>query len=306
MKAKIFTLIMFLAGFGVAQAQQDVLMISALPEVDGVVDGDVWGADNYLEQLTFKDGATIDASSKFQILHTEDALAVAVVVADATPHNESAISNTYERDCIELFLHMSSEDVDDGTYGTYQDWTWQIRYQRDGDDGPFTDGNRNDALIADADFAWEVVTDDAGWVLETVLPIDLLVNGYADWDGENFKFDIQTADNTTGAAGGRTGQLFWNDNSDDQWRDTKRFAAMVLSDEMLSGIQSVQNQIGSVTVVNDQLQFRNVEGNVSVYSISGALVKKAVIDMNGSMDISSLKSGIYIVKSDKLTAKIIK
>ena len=120
-------------------------------------------------------------------------------------------------------------------------------------------------------------------------------------------FEIQTADNTTGAAGGRTQQLFWQDNSDQQWQDTKTFSAVTLvQDEISTAIAEVEAQLGSVFVANDMLNFKNVEGAVNIYSISGALVKKDVIEMNGSIDISSLNSGIYIVKTELMTAKIIK
>jgi hypothetical protein len=306
MKAKTFTLLLFLAVFGVAQAQQNVPFVDMGPTVDGVIDtDDPWTEDGWVDQALNSGGSsTTDAASKFQLAHDGTAIYVAVMVTDATPHNEGTIANTYERDCVELFFHMSLEDVSDGTYGTYQDWTWQIRYQRDGDDGPFVDGNRTANLEADDAFAWAVTTDDAGWVLETALTIETLVNGYADWDSENFKFDIQTADNTTGAAGGRTQQMFWNNNSDDQWRDTQTFGACVLAEEV--GVQSVKNEIGSVAVQNDLLNFKNVEGSVNIYSISGAMVKKATIDRNGSVDISSLKSGLYIVTNKEFTAKFVK
>jgi hypothetical protein len=303
MKAKIFTFILFLAVFGVANAQFEVFKTAALPTVDGVADDqDPWQENLWTDQALNSAGtSTTDASSMFQLLHDGETIALGVKVTDATPNNGGDIGNTYERDCVETFFHMSLVDADDGTYGVYQDWTWQYRIQRDGDDGAFVDGKTSD------DFEWAVTTDDAGYTVEVTYPIATLVSGYADWDGENFKFDIQTADNTTGAGGGRTQQMFWNNNTDDQWRDTKVFGPAMLSETMVGvGVQNIENAVGSVWVSNDVLNFDNVEGNVSIYSISGALVKKANIDRNGTMDISSLKSGIYIVKSDKLTAKILK
>lgn len=307
MKAKIFTFTLLLAVFGVAQAQLEILKVPAgsEPTIDGAIDEATWQEDGWEDQtLNSAGSSTTDASSMFQLLHNTDNIFVGVQVTDATPHNETDISNTYERDCIELFFHMS----DDPGEGPYTGSTSQLRFQRDGDGDAGMDGTGTMVtnLQGDDGFEWMVDGDDAGYVLEVVLPVAVL-DGDAVFGGADFLFDIQTADNTTGAAGGRTQQMFWNDNSDQQWQDTKTFGAVTLSDtEISTAIAQVEAQLGSVWVANDMLNFKNVEGAVNIYSISGALVMKDVIERDGSIDISSLNTGIYIVNTKEMTAKIIK
>lgn len=312
MKAKIFTFFLFLAVCGVAMAQTDVWKTPMAATVDAAFDAsDPWQEDLWVDQTAEKESnTTTDMTSKFQLLHDDDNIYIAAEVMDATPNNSGDIGNTYERDCIELFFHMSYTDVVEGDYGAYQPHTWQIRYQRDGDEGPFVDGSGNiQTLIDDSDHVWEVATDETGWKLEAQLPIATLVAGYADWDGESFKFDIQTGDNTTGAAGGRTQQVFWNNNSDDQWRDSQTFGQMVLSQTeiVIGAVQAVRGDMAQIFVQNDFLRLRNIEGDVAIFSVSGALVKQAVVRSDdATIDIAELKSGIYFVKTEELTTKVIK
>jgi hypothetical protein len=303
MKAKIFTLFLFLAvGVAVSAQYSEVLKTDATYTIDGVIDGSEWAADGWVDQALNSDASTTtDASSKFQMLHDDDNLYIAVMVTDATPHNEAEIANTYERDCVEIFTHMSDVDANPDT-GAYGVESKQMRWQRS------NEGHEPAGVEADAGYEAFVLSDDDGYVLEVILPIAALLNGGAAFNDVDFKFDIQTADNTTGAAGGRTQQMFWNNNSDQQWQDTRTFGPLALSETMvqLESTAQVQKEVGSIYVYNDMLNFNNVEGQVAVYSISGALVKQAVIERNGSMDISDLASGLYIVTSKTLTAKIIK
>jgi hypothetical protein len=305
MKAKIFTLFLLLAVFGVAKGQLEVLYTPNMAvTIDGVIDeSDPWQADGWVDQAMYKDGSTTDHSSKFQLLHDDDIIYLGVMVVDATPYNTNA--TTYQNDCAEVFFYMDGNSVD-GTEVAYTASTSQSRFQRD-ETTIANDGNIYAAIAATDGFDYAVVSDDAGWVLEVAFPIAGL-DPAGVFDGENFMFEIQTADgNATDDT--RTGQAFWQDASDNQWQYVETFSAAHLSsDEVDLGISvpSFNQKVASVYVKDNMLNFRNVEGMVNVYSISGSLVKKGIVNMNGTMDISSLKSGIYIVKSDNLTAKVIK
>ncbi len=304
MKAKIFTLFLFLALGGLAFGQLEVLYTPDMAvTVDGVIDGaDPWQEDGWVDQATYKAGSTEDHTSKFQLLHDDNIIYVGVQITDATPYNINA--TTYQNDCVELFFHLAGSSVE-GTNVAYGASTSQTRFQRD-ETTITNDGGLWAALTADADFAYSAVTDADGWILEVAFPIAILDGGTL-FDGENFMFEIQTADGNETSAG-RTGQAFWLNASDDQWRYVETFAAAHLSatEVVIGAVQSVKQDNASVYVINDMLNFKNVEGMVNIYNISGALVKKAVVDRNGSLNISELKSGIYVVKSDNLTSKIIK
>jgi hypothetical protein len=92
MKAKIFTLFLFLAIGSMAFGQLEVLNTPDMaPTVDGVIDSsDPWQADGWVDQLTGKDGATNLHTSKFQLLWDDDNLYVAAVVTDDTPNSDHA------------------------------------------------------------------------------------------------------------------------------------------------------------------------------------------------------------------------
>jgi len=85
---------------------------------------------------------------------------------------------------------------------------WQIRFQRSAAtpdkviDGQTHGGVFSD-LISSTGFAYAIISKSDGWVLEAQFPKDGLIEG-AESDGSNIKFEIQTADNTTGSAAGRT------------------------------------------------------------------------------------------------------
>lgn len=305
MKAKIFTFILCFAISG-AMFGQDLSVLytpDLAPTIDGIIDeNDPWQEDGWTANALYKEGSTEDHSSEFQLLWDDNNIYVAVKIVDATPFNDNATD--YQNDCVELFFHLDGGSVE-GTEVAYTASTCQLRFQRD----ESTHGFGGTAAIvtalqAEDDFAYAVVTDEAGWVLEAALPIDALDGGGV-FDGVNLMFEIQTADNTGEE---RTGQAFWQEASDNQWQWVETFSQIALSNDQvqLNTVQSLTQDMAKVWVANDMLNFRNVEGNVSVYSISGALVAKEYVDLDGYIDISSLKSGVYFVTSKQLTAKFVK
>lgn len=304
MKAKIFTLILFLAVGSMAFGQLEVLNTpDMMPTIDGIIDGsDPWQEDGWVDQAALKDGSTTDASSKFQLLWDDDNLYLGVQIVDATPNWDHATD--YQNDCVEGFIHMSGASVE-GTEVAYDASTCQLRWPRGETTFSMTGtGSFVTALQADAGYEYAVVTDADGWVLEVTLPIAILDAGGL-FDGENAMFEIQTADNT---GDGRTGQMFWQNASDDQWRYVETFSAIHLSNTpvVIGAVESVNNATASAWVANDMLNFKNVEGQINIFSISGALVKTEVIERNGSIDIAGMKAGLYIVAADNFTAKIVK
>ncbi len=78
-----------------------------------------------------------------------------------------------------------------------------------------------------------------------------------------------------------------------------------------SSVSSVASESGlsiSPVPATTQFQVNGVEGmaQVSVYSLSGVLVKSAVVSDGGSVSILGLASGVYIVKVNGVTFKLTK
>lgn len=305
---KIFTLVLFVAAFGfIANAQLVVPYTDVAVEYDGYIDAGVepW-ADEWIDIAITKDPAQAndaDYTSAFQIFHNNEAIIIAVKVNDDTQDGTAA--NSYERDNVEIFFCM------DGAYTetAYKDGVWQFRAQRvedealnEGNGLGYFDGSANvaDPLILDDGFMWG--TDDTGseYVWEIAFPISVLDQA-GEFDGENFKFDIAVANGVDGA---RTGQHFWGTNSDLQWNDAQQFTDIKL--ETGVGVKEVSTKEGTAFVRNNVLKVKDVNGMVKVYSLAGALVKTAVVNGQASIDVSSLKAGMYIVKADNLSAKVIK
>lgn len=73
-----------------------------------------------------------------------------------------------------------------------------------------------------------------------------------------------------------------------------------------------ENQAPSVIIlpnpVHDVMTLRNLNGNqrVQIYSIHGQLVKSFVTDGEQAIDVSGLSIGLYLVKTQSCTLKMIK
>lgn len=306
MKKVIFTIVSAAVFFGMSKAADPALTIpeaSKAPVIDGVVDDqDPWGEtwiDLALERTT---ATTHDMTAKFQIL--ADGLNIYLVgqVQDATPNNDaSVITNSYERDCQEIFFSMDTAAWDNS--GAYKEGSWQIRIQRDAaDDAGFIDGNSGantwsvDRLKNSPNFKFAVQSEPNSWTWEMQLPIDTL-KGTSAFDGELFRFDIAAADNTNGAAGGRTQQRYWGNNSDDQWHDTRTLQVVKLARKWTS----VVSPKVAKSYRFDGVTF-STTGNFSVYDVTGKIVLKA----KNTANLGMLKTGIYIVKGEDLNVKIFK
>lgn len=311
MKTKITTLILLLCIYSAVHAQLEVLAVPSenVPVIDGVVDDqDPWLEDGWiLMEQEVATNSTEDASSSFQILHDDDMIYIVQEIIDATPNNDAgAIANTYARDCNEVFFHMA----DDSGAGTYTASTSQLRFQRNGDGETGFDGTASivSALKNDDWFEWMVTTTDEGWTFEAAFPIEVL-DGDGTFNGTDFLFEIKATDNTNGEADGRTQQIYYNSPSDDQWQQVASFGFAFLSDtevQVKTGIKGLDNLKASVFVTKEQLNFRNIEGPISIYNTAGELIKLSNVEGNGSIDISAFNSGLYIVKANQSTLKFIK
>jgi hypothetical protein len=200
-----------------AQNPLSISRVYKAPCIDGYIDEleDPW--DRFID-LTVRNpnSTTTGLQGKFNILVGRDALYIAIVVQDATPNNDTTlIPNSYERDCSEIYISM---DTITEANGVYKAGCWLIRTQREGE--TLVDGNSGantwsiTTLTSDPNFQVASETSVTEYVQEMILPYDVLTAGmYPDWDYRYIRFDIAVADNTTGAAGGRTEQRYWYGNN---------------------------------------------------------------------------------------------
>jgi hypothetical protein len=305
---KIITLLSIVLAFGlIAKAQLVVPECSAPPVIDGYADSsDPWG-DTWIDLAEEKDNgdaATHDMSAKFQVAHDADNIYIVIVAQDATPNNDAtAIPNTYQRDCSEIFFSMHSASGDSPEAYVTDEGDWQIRVQRASDTDAFIDGSGN---VAAVEWEFAVVDDGASeYTTEMTFPIATLKEN-GNFNGVDFRFECQVADNTTGTPEGRTQQMFWKNASDSQWNDLSTFSAAKLEGGVLISAKETAKVVGSAHLYQNNLYVKNVTGEVSVFDVTGKLVRSENVLGNATIDVSDLKSGLYIVKNNDFSVKVIK
>jgi len=311
MTRKIFTLLFVVAAFMSAQAEiKTIPAATKAPVIDGYIDDVDDGWADFTE-LTARNpgGTTTGMTAKSCLMYSANFFYWAIKVQDATPSNDAtAISNSYERDCAEIFFSMDTVTAD---AGAYKAGCWQVRLQREGE--TLVDGNSGAntwsvaTLTGSSDFQAATETSATEWSGEIAFPISVLKDGMDPaWDGKFIRFENAVADNTTGAAGGRTEQRYWMDiaNGDAGWNNTRVMTIYKIPE--LGASKYVNSAKASAFVSNNVLNVKNVNGIVNIYDVKGTLVRKSVINGNGSIAISDLKSGVYIVKSNDFAQKFVK
>lgn len=315
MKKIYLLLIVFIGAFAYSVVADDVKLVipkNGVPEIDGFIDDVQWDDNKWID-LDKTQGSTDATTARFQTSWSDQVLVIAFEVYDDTPNNSLDISNSYERDCVEIFLHMGVDFPEDGKYYTN---TWQLRVQRehesdlvDGTQGTAAGGQAwNTGTIKTTEgYAVECFSESSMYTFEIALPFEALV-GEADWTtaDEYFWMTFSNGDNTTGVGGGRTQQNFWLEiHNDAMWNDSRLFNKVKLGPPTVS-VNEVKAKAGEAYVYKNTLKVNNVNGEIQLYNIKGAMVMKSVVDGKANIDISHLNPGIYIVKGQNLTAKVVK
>jgi hypothetical protein len=287
--------------------------------IDGVSDSNDPWTGTWIDMTVLKTtNTTSDMTAKYEMMYDDSALYVIVQIDDPTPGDTSG-SNTYERDCMEVFVGMDTNaptaDYKTGDYQFRQSWGAEYPWGFEvgaGSPAAADDATKAD-FVADGFTKTAQVDDASSYITEWALKWRTLNKNICDDKfNKNFiKFEIQAADNTTGSNGGRTQQNYWYDNSDNQWHNITLFGLVALESPVVDAALSVpcvsvHKTVGSVSnvyVLKNTLQ--GVNGNVNIYDITGRLVIKTVAT-NNMVDISSLNNGIFVVKSNTGTAKFVK
>lgn len=218
----------------------------------------------------------------------------------------AAIPNTWERDDFETFIGL---DTTTWLYkGVYGEAEFQFREQR-ATTFPWMFDDHNSAYTNNPK-GWAIGNVDAGdgsFVEEWQIPWSALTAVFADstakFNGNWMKFEIQAADNTTDAAGGRDDQRFWINSSDNEYQDSRTTSVVYLADKV-GGVAvknvKLNNIITTNTIATDVLRLSATAQVVNIYDITGKLVLKTS-NVN-SINVSNFAPGLYIFRANNQQA----
>jgi hypothetical protein len=192
------------------------------PKIDGIADeNDPWTDDWIPQNKPNANNKTSDISAQFQFSYDNDNFyLICQVSGDVSLDTASETTpNTWENDCVEVYIKLDTNSW--ASEGQYIPGDFHFRMRRA---SVFPD--RFD--IEQSLIGWQgylkigQVNNANGETQEWQIPWRPLISDMDPiWDGKYIKFDILTSDNTTGKNGGRTQLIFWNSNSDEQWRNTQ-------------------------------------------------------------------------------------
>jgi hypothetical protein len=267
-------------------------------------DGDAsdWGT-TWVNMTTNKSTGTSSAvTAKFQLTYNDSYLwLVAVSTGDASVDtNRVAITNSYERDCFEVFIKADTL-TQWGNAGKYAEGDFQFREQRgsiypDGfDDASSLGKNNADFKIGQVD-AGSTFTQEWQFPWAGIIAVMKDSGSFSPTTVGYMKFEIQNADNTTGSASGRNQQLYWRNGSDNEWNNTTTFSLVKLADKVSVNTTASLSNLALVNTIGKEIRLTNVANNVVVTNIAGQVVVRSA--NVSKIDASSFAPGVYGVTAD--------
>jgi hypothetical protein len=333
-------ILLLLAGVAVtsmtyAQGPITIKRASKAPKIDGVADSnDPWniGGTSWINMTKNKgSNTTSDITAKFQLTYDSHNLYLlcSVIGDKAMDTTSSGIPNSYESDCIEVFVKM---DTFSGETGAYIPGDYQFRMRR-GSVFPdrFDAGQLVSGWKANCNFKIAQVDEGNQYTQEWQMPWSLLADSPGmdpEWDEKQIKFDIQAADNTTGAANGRTQQLFWNSNSDEQWHNTTFFGLVTFESILYPAKKQTSNNYTSdcsydvnkpilnkieispnpsSSEINISIPEHLISVKLNILNLEGQIVYTDILkSTSNTISLKPLKQGIYFVKITGANATVVK
>lgn len=298
---------------GTLHAQDLVVPYSSFPPVcDGIIDeNDPWGTE-WISLEKTKGTTTDHLSAQFQFYNGDEHFYIAVKVQDSTL--AELHPNSFENDCSELYFSMDTLPY--FNQGAYKEGCWQFRSQRtpyNNDWVGYFSGNSNanrwdiSPMLESAEFDFGTTDSGTEYIQEFILPKDVLIDG-AFFDNQYIRFDVEVSDNT---GIGRTGQRFWNSDTDFQWEDTRYFGVVKLIDKniVLSTNKVDENlttglEIGTLSIPGENMElynfeFSNKENNdQQLFTINGQQLLT-----NATFDYETKQSFLIEIKGTSTTGK---
>ena len=290
--------------------------------LDGVADEDVWSRTQALEcTKTLANWNTTPVENTwgyactFKLLYDARTLYVFFDITDNTPNDYVEGYGATNMDNCEIFFYADPKQRALASETALADRSLlsQIRIINNPPKPNYvTGGGLALSTVAEnvvSGLYYGTTTTDKGWAGEVAIPLDIVVT--ADFqdnvkEGGTILFDIQPANVTTSAADApRDIILAWSANDYDAWRNNARLGEITFGPMAASGIQAVEAAV-DYTFAQGILTMDVENGTpVSVLDLSGRTVGNFVYD--SAIDLSSLASGIYMVKAENAAAfKIVK
>jgi hypothetical protein len=256
-------------------------------------------------------GADADFTLTFKVAYDPQYLYVWTKVLDDYDNSVSntKTANPYEYDCWELFLDLDT--VGSGANPTYDTNTIQLRFNRG-----LTDSVQQAGRAAQQEYKYYFANTADGYIHEVAIPWTVVLgDGQMKQDMMDYLavpsgFDLSGADSDTDGAGARDCQTAWDsddpadvNNEDNAWNTRNVFGVITLAannwDDFVftTGVEtpSVEAVSAYPNPADNTITF-GIEGlnTVEIYSITGVQVMH--VETTGTVDISSLNSGIYVAK----------
>ncbi len=286
--------------------------------------------------VPYADGAAPDFDVQFKTCWSANYLYVYVEVTDDIfePYLNGQ-ANSWTWDNVEIFIDLDTNS----TTNTYDERsTTQMRFcpgleTAAGADSIVESSSRGD--IGKFKSAWEKTPD--GYHVELGIPwltatTDTEIDMVAKMDTTAIiGWDIGIADadgDGTGTEGGRNvaggAQMFWDldtddptlvlgtGNEDNAYQNRRVFGWVTLSgtpvdDPIVTGLKSVNNVSSVLVYPNpavDVLHVNNYFGSATIYSVTGSVVME-VENVNESINISNLSSGVYFIATEDVVTKFV-
>jgi hypothetical protein len=140
-----------------------------------------------------------------------------------------------------------------------------------------------------------VQVGEENYVQEWQLPIVRLVKTAA-FNGADFRFEVLIANNIDGS--GRTGITYWNSTVGDQFK-TNTNQGLVHLESPLTAIESLPKASSDVLFSNKTLRVSNFFGTLNAFDIMGNLILSVNVQGSKDINLSGLKRGLLIIKTDK-------
>ncbi len=306
--------------------------------VDGYDDECGWGdavdlGDSFMKPDNF--GGEKDLGGYFRINSDRSSIYVFAHVLDDTAIVWDGGDYGWEYDNVEVFFNFDTTGV--STSGLYAPDGIQIRFYR-GADTIVNDLGWGNAEVAKIPFPNEYkivskkVETDEGWNVEAAIPwlylvpsgvLDFEVNEYT--NAANFiGFDIMFCDTDHPVIenGSAEARIVWDMDGGDgtefnAWQDTRVLGLLDYRNSMESNgncTVRIENYASSQisiypSLVKDNLIIENVElGSImDIYDLNGRhLWSKKICDVQYKIDVSTISSGVYLLKVNGETFKFVK
>ena len=262
-------------------------------------------------------------SARFKAVYDDTYLYVLVEVTDATAIYFDGKNGLTDYDNVELFFGATGEPLAYGErdalhnsqlrmYPGMEDTKYANYASGGGYVASFFSKDDDVSLLSGFEYASDCSA--TGYTMEAIIPWEVVIpeeNAGNIAEGKKILFDINPAnvnvERVDPTIGGRETILSWSTPTFDAWRYNCWMGDMNFKGDLSSGIEKIEAGKMSYVMDNGALTLNGVANGtpVTIYDLQGRTVKTIAFD--GEMiDLSAFADGIYVVKANGNTLKIVK